>query len=119
VGEGGQPGGRAGDPHHHCSGYRARIADLDGDGRAELAAVFAGEPGSEALLFGKVKTRCPARGAVRVWKVVPQEPAAAAADPSAAADSPVSRAQGCARRRSRYNSRLDSLKLEFQVFTGR
>jgi hypothetical protein len=81
------------DAHLHCTGYRARVEDLDGDGRPELVAVFAGEPGSEALLVGTLETRCRARGAVRVWTAVPLEAAAGAAAP-AAADSTIPTGEG-------------------------
>ncbi len=51
--------------HRYCVGYRARLVDLNRDGRSELLANFAGEPGSEAV-FGEFE-RCQARGAIRVW----------------------------------------------------
>jgi hypothetical protein len=53
--------------HLYCSGYQATVIDLDGDGRNEIVAAFAGEPGSEAL-FG-FAPRCDASGLIRVWKV--------------------------------------------------
>jgi hypothetical protein len=56
--------------HVHCAGYAAKLVDLDGDGRPELVAAFAGEPGSEGVLGGRVATRCRAEGALRAWKVV-------------------------------------------------
>jgi FG-GAP-like repeat/FG-GAP repeat len=55
--------------HRYCAGYSTAIVDLDGDGRAEVVAAFAGEPGSESMLFGAVPARCRAQGALRVWKV--------------------------------------------------
>jgi hypothetical protein len=63
------------DPQHvGCDGYRAAIVDVDRDGRAELVAEFAGEPGSEAMLNAvapdEVPIRCRARGWIRVWQVV-------------------------------------------------
>ncbi|HVS64533.1 MAG TPA: VCBS repeat-containing protein [Thermoanaerobaculia bacterium] len=79
----GAPEAAPDDSHHYCTGYRARVRDLDGDGRPELVAVFAGEPGSEVMLVGSgIKTRCPARGAVRVWKIVPAPEAAGAEAPA-------------------------------------
>jgi hypothetical protein len=55
--------------HRYCAGYSAAIVDLDRDGRGEVVAGFAGEPGSEAMLLGAVPAQCRARGALRVWKV--------------------------------------------------
>jgi hypothetical protein len=65
------PEGEPDAEHGDCSGYRAALRDLDGDGRNELVAVFAGEPGSEILLTGAIPTRCRANGAIRVWKIDP------------------------------------------------
>jgi hypothetical protein len=65
------PEANPGRDHLYCAGYAAEIVDLDGDGRAELVAAFAGEPGSEAMLRGLLATRCRAEGALRAWKVVP------------------------------------------------
>ena len=55
--------------HKFCNGYRVRLVDLDGDGRPEIAANFAGEPGSEALFVGVAEPRCQANGSLRIWKV--------------------------------------------------
>ncbi|HVS63132.1 MAG TPA: VCBS repeat-containing protein [Thermoanaerobaculia bacterium] len=55
--------------HYYCSGYRAALRDLDGDGRSELVAVFAGEPGTEILLLGQAAPRCRAFGQIRAWKI--------------------------------------------------
>ena len=60
-----------GKDHLYCAGYDAAVVDLDGDGRNELVASFAGEPGSEALSVGTMAQRCRARGMIRVWKVGP------------------------------------------------
>ena len=55
--------------HRFCAGYAVAILDLDRDGRSEVVAAFAGEPGSEALFGGSLPRRCRAEGALRVWKV--------------------------------------------------
>jgi hypothetical protein len=55
--------------HRYCAGYSAAIVDLDRDGRGEVVAAFAGEPGSEAMLLGAAPAQCRARGSLRVWKV--------------------------------------------------
>jgi hypothetical protein len=59
-----------GPQHLYCAGYAAAVVDLDGDGRGEIVASFAGEPGSEALI-ASLPRRCRAGGALRVFKVVP------------------------------------------------
>jgi len=56
-----------------CAGYQLRLADLDGDGRAEIAASFAGEPTS---LFKP--TSCTSGGALRIWRLDPKRPSARA-----------------------------------------
>jgi hypothetical protein len=53
--------------HLGCAGYAVAVEDLDGDGRGEVVATFAGEPGSEALVGAPA--RCRAGGAIRVWRV--------------------------------------------------
>ncbi|HVR29299.1 MAG TPA: VCBS repeat-containing protein [Thermoanaerobaculia bacterium] len=63
------PEAEPGPEHRHCAGYRAAIVDLDRDGRGEVVAAFAGEPGSETIFGGTRASRCRARGALRVWKV--------------------------------------------------
>ncbi|MEM6706635.1 MAG: VCBS repeat-containing protein [Acidobacteriota bacterium] len=70
-----EPGLIAEGAHEFCSGYRARITDLDGDGRMELAANFAGEPGSEKVFLGVAKPRCTSRGSLRLWTVAPKSAA--------------------------------------------
>lgn len=60
-----------GPEHRYCTGYRARIVDLEGDGRGELVVGFAGEPGSEALLAHA--PRCTAQGALRAFRLEPME----------------------------------------------
>ena len=57
-----------------CSGYAARIADVDGDGRAEIVAAFAGEPNARDLFGQPLSERCRAGGSLRVWKAA-QAPA--------------------------------------------
>jgi hypothetical protein len=83
------------DSHHYCTGYKAEARDLDGDGRSELIAVFAGEPGSEAMLLGLLKARCPGRGAIRVWTITPTEsmPSSAASSAPASSSSSALRAR--------------------------
>jgi hypothetical protein len=46
-----------------CTGFHVKLADLDGDGAAEVIAGYAGEG---SALFGV--TRCPSGGSLRVWK---------------------------------------------------
>ncbi len=57
--------------HRHCAGYEVRLRDLDGDGRDEIVAGFAGEPGGEQALLGLLEKRCPDRGALRAWSPAP------------------------------------------------
>lgn len=66
----------AGPPSVTCRGYRVRLADVDGDGRSEIFADFAGEPGSEvfprALLAQKgIPITCKNRGSIRAWTTRP------------------------------------------------
>jgi hypothetical protein len=51
-----------------CRGYHVQLADLDGDGRDEIVAGFAGE--SSALF---APDRCAAQGALRAWDPRPRE----------------------------------------------
>jgi hypothetical protein len=48
-----------------CRGYHAVLADLDGDGKDELVASFAGEGASQAGV-----PQCESGGSLRAWKVV-------------------------------------------------
>jgi hypothetical protein len=58
------------DPPDLCRGYGLKLTDLDGDGRAEIIAGFAGE--TEVLLEFLGHTRCDSGGALRVWKAAPR-----------------------------------------------
>lgn len=62
------------DPAHvFCRGYDVQVVDVTGDGRGEIVASFAGESGSNnSLLVTNQELRCPAGGAIRVWKVEPR-----------------------------------------------
>jgi hypothetical protein len=56
-----------------CRGYDVDLVDLDGDGRDEIVADFAGEPGSEQIIkaMDPSQTRpCPSQGSIRAWKAV-------------------------------------------------
>ena len=59
-------------PQNHCAGYHAELVDLDGDGRDEIVAGFAGEPGSEQFAF-QGGLSCTTRGALRAWKLAPAQ----------------------------------------------
>ncbi len=53
-----------------CSGYHAVLTDLNGDGRDEIVAGFAGEPGSEQ--FGRAAAKyCSTRGSLEAWSFEP------------------------------------------------
>ena len=49
-----------------CSGSHVELADLDNDGRAEIIATFAGEPGG----FGQEK-RCRSGGGLQIYRLKP------------------------------------------------
>jgi len=51
-------------PRTGCRGYDVKLSDLDGDGRDELVAAFAGEP---SALFAPEK--CTHNGSLQAWKV--------------------------------------------------
>ncbi len=57
-----------------CRGYDVKLADLDGDGRDELVAAFAGEP---SALFAPDK--CRHGGSLQAWKGGPRPQVTAAA----------------------------------------
>jgi hypothetical protein len=55
-----------------CSGYHVRLADLDGDGKDEIVADFAGE---SSAMFDP--DRCPSAGGMQAWHAMPAgQPAA-------------------------------------------
>ncbi|HEX2164404.1 MAG TPA: VCBS repeat-containing protein [Thermoanaerobaculia bacterium] len=47
-----------------CTGYHVEITDLDGDGRGDLVAGFAGEAGSEVIFDPGAPTQCQNEGAL-------------------------------------------------------
>jgi hypothetical protein len=49
-----------------CAGYHVKLADLDGDGRDEIVADFAGEA---SPMFDP--DRCPSGGGIRAWHLAP------------------------------------------------
>jgi FG-GAP-like repeat len=55
-----------------CRGYHVVLADLDGDGKDEVVAAFAGE--SESLPVAGILTpvTCRSGGSLRAWKAVPK-----------------------------------------------
>ncbi len=56
-----------------CRGYHVRLADLDGDGRAEIVSSFAGESTGMQISTGQVVApteQCPSSGGLTAWKVV-------------------------------------------------
>lgn len=55
------------DVEEDCRGYHVAVADVDGDGRAELMAAYAGE----ATLWEP--DRCPTQGMLRAWTVRPAD----------------------------------------------
>jgi hypothetical protein len=63
-----QEGSALGEPG--CGGYHVELADLDGDGRAEIVASFAGEAGSLLAGGGGGGTACSSGGSLRAWKAV-------------------------------------------------
>jgi hypothetical protein len=80
VGQGGRqfsiettPSAELGVGSEECSGYSARIADLDGDGRGEILAGFAGDPTVRSVSGDQIDAGCGSSGSLRVWKVVPSE----------------------------------------------
>lgn len=62
-------------PRGRCQGYHVELADLDGDGRDDLVANFAGEP---SAYFDP--DRCGTGGGIAAWKTNPYAPEAAAVE---------------------------------------
>ena len=58
------------DPPNLCRGYGLRLVDLDGDGREEIVAGFAGETATILEFLGQSK--CETGGALRVWRSSPR-----------------------------------------------
>jgi hypothetical protein len=65
-----------------CRGYSARLVDLDGDGKDELVAGFAGEGTTGGIMAEVLSTgekpaaECATGGSLRVWKAVKAKGAA-------------------------------------------
>lgn len=55
-------------PEEGCTGYAARVRDLDGDGRAEVVAAFAGDPAPTGPFGLPLPPTCTGGGSVRVWR---------------------------------------------------
>jgi len=52
-----------------CQGQQVHVRDLDGDGRADIVAGFAGEPQG----MGNLRTEgCPGQGSLRAWRSRPR-----------------------------------------------
>jgi hypothetical protein len=51
-----------------CKGYHVRLADLDGDGKAEIVADFAGEASPM-----NDPDRCPSGGGIQAWHLAPAD----------------------------------------------
>ncbi len=70
-------------PIKGCEGSEVRLVDLDGDGRDEVLASFAGEPTGPVGLPGVISfPGCPGQGRIYVWRVVSTGAEPAAADPA-------------------------------------
>ncbi len=68
-----------------CEGSEVRLIDLDGDGRDEVLASFAGEPTGPAGLPGVISfPGCPGQGRIYAWRVVSLDSEPAATEPGAA-----------------------------------
>ncbi len=57
-------------PFAGCWGYHVQLADLDGDGKDEIVASFAGERASAAATLAGPGT-CSSGGGIAAWKAVP------------------------------------------------
>ncbi len=70
-----------------CEGSEVRLVDLDGDGRDEVLASFAGEPSGPAGLPGVISfPGCPGQGRIYAWRAT-----STAEDSDAAGGSPAGR----------------------------
>jgi FG-GAP-like repeat len=58
------------DPPDLCRGYGLELGDVDGDGRAEIVAGFAGESATILEFLGQ--TKCEIGGSLRVWRASPR-----------------------------------------------
>ncbi len=57
-------------PISACRGSHIEIADLDGDGRDDIVASFAGEPEGGKGPYGPAAGGCPGDGSIRAWRSV-------------------------------------------------
>jgi hypothetical protein len=53
-----------------CAGFHVEIRDLDGDGRGDVVAGYAGEAGSEVIFEPQAPPRCPTQGALVAYRSV-------------------------------------------------
>jgi hypothetical protein len=53
-----------------CAAFAARVVDLDGDGRAEIVAGFAGDPTVRSVAGDQIDAGCGTSGSLRAWKAV-------------------------------------------------
>ena len=58
-------------PFAGCWGYHVQLADLDGDGKDEIVASFAGERGSTMAAAAALNASCGSGGGIAAWKAVP------------------------------------------------
>ena len=56
-------------PTEGCTGADVHLHDLDGDGRLEIVASFAGEPTGLVGLEGMSFPGCPGQGRIHAWKI--------------------------------------------------